>query len=73
MMNKLKGYFGENWGAPFIVGFMLLLMVCAGLLTSGESALADEVAVYAYYLLVVGVIFQLVSFLRHGESGVDVL
>jgi len=30
----------------------------------GNSALANGVAVYAYYLLVVGVVLQLVSHLR---------
>lgn len=29
---------------------------------------ANEVAVYAYYLLVAGVVLQLISFLRHGEA-----
>lgn len=70
-VNRLKGYLRENWGAPFVVGFMLLLLVCAGLLTGGNSGLADEVAVYAYYLLVIGVVLQLVSFLRQGKRSVD--
>ena len=62
------GYFRENWGAPFVIGFQLLLLVCAGLLIQGDSSFADEVAVYAYYLLVIGVILQLASLLRYGKS-----
>ncbi len=50
---------------------MLLLLTCAGLLVGGRSTLADMVAVYAYYLLVVGVVLQLVSFLRHNKRSVD--
>jgi hypothetical protein len=64
ILAKIKGYFKENWGAPFILGFMILLMVAAVSLTGGLDFLANEVAVYAYYLLVAGVVLQLISFLR---------
>jgi hypothetical protein len=63
--DRVKSYTRENWGAPFIVGFMLLLIVAAVSLSVGSVALADEVAVYAYYALVVGVIGQLVCYLKY--------
>jgi len=66
---RVKGYVMENWGAPYILGFMLLLMVAATLLAIGSSFLANEVAVYSYYALVVGVVLQLVCFLKYGEKG----
>lgn len=62
---KIKRYFKNNPGAPFIIGFQLLLMVCAGLLIQGNSAMADEVAIYAYFLLVAGVVLQLIAYIRH--------
>ena len=69
----VREYFRENWGAPFVVGFMALLLVAAFSLVAGFSVLANEVSVFAYYALVVGVVLQLVCFLRHrereGESG----
>ena len=65
--SKVKGYVKENWGAPFIVGFMALLMVAAVSLVAGLAVLADKVAVYAYYALVVGVVLQLVCFLKYGK------
>lgn len=69
---RAKGYVKENWGAPFIVGFMALLMVAAVSLLMDLAVLADEVAVYAYYALVIGVVLQLVCFLkcrkREGEA-----
>ena len=65
--SRVKGYVKENWGAPFIVGFMALLMVAAVSLLMGLGVLADEVAVYAYYALVVGVVLQLVCFLKYGK------
>jgi hypothetical protein len=34
-------YLGENWGAPFIITFMIILMICAYLLACG-----NEFAVY---------------------------
>jgi hypothetical protein len=64
---KIKGYFRENWGAPFIIGFMLLLMGAAVSLSMGLEFLANEVAIYAYYALVVGVLLRLVCFLKYGE------
>jgi len=61
-------YLRENLGAPFIIGFMALLMICAGLLIQGNSSLANDLAVYAYYLLVIGVFLQLASSLKYGKS-----
>lgn len=69
---RVKGYIRENWGAPFVVGFMLLLMIAATSLSVGLATLADELAVCAYFALVVGVIGQLVCYLkfnkRNGEK-----
>jgi len=65
---KVKAYTRENWGAPFIVGFMLLLMVAAVSLSIGVADVANEVAVYAYYALVGGVVLQLVCFLKYNRK-----
>ena len=48
--------------------FIVLLIVAAGSLAVGSSSLANDVAVYAYYSLVVGVILQLVCFLKYGKK-----
>jgi heme/copper-type cytochrome/quinol oxidase subunit 4 len=64
---KIKGYVKENWGAPFIIVFMVLLVIAAAVLSLGLSSLADEVAVYGYYALTVGVILQLVCFLKYNK------
>ena len=65
---RVKEYVKENWGAPFIVGFMALLIVAAVSLLMDFRVLADEVAVYAYYALVVGVVLQLACFLKCRKS-----
>jgi hypothetical protein len=64
---KVKRYLRENWGAPFIVGFMLLLMAAAASLSMGLAALANDITIYAYYALVIGVFLQLAYFLKYTE------
>ena len=57
-MLKVKGFVRENWGSPFILGFMLLLITAA-------VSLSDTVAVYAYCALIAGVFLQLACFLKN--------
>ena len=57
-IEKARTYFLNNFGAPFILGFMALLLVCAGLLINGNSDLASQIADASYLLLVVGVVLQ---------------
>jgi heme/copper-type cytochrome/quinol oxidase subunit 4 len=68
---RVKGYVRENWGAPFVAAFMLLLVVAAASLVMGLEFFADGVAVFAYFALVVGVVLQLVCFLKYGKKGGD--
>ena len=74
-ITKIVRYLRQNLGSPFIIVFQMLLLFCAFLLIRGYSNLANEVAVYAYYSLVIGVVLYLVSFLRHRdgveETGVE--
>ena len=68
IINKVKGYVRENWGSPFIVAFMLLLVSTAVSLAIGLSYLDDSTAVYAFCALTVGVILQLVCFLKYTKK-----
>lgn len=65
---RVKGYVRENWGAPFILTFMALLIVAAVSLVVGLASLANDVAIWSYCSLVVGVILQLVCFLKYGRE-----
>jgi protein-S-isoprenylcysteine O-methyltransferase Ste14 len=65
LLVRVKGYAKENLGAPFIVVFMLLLIVAAVSLSAGWSSLADTIAIYAFYALVVGVALQLICFMKY--------
>ena len=71
LLTRAKVYVRENWGAPFIMGFVLLLAVAAASLSIGLAGFADEVAVYAYYALLVGIILQLVCFLKYDKRNGD--
>jgi len=58
-------YFKENWGAPFIIIFMTLLIIAAVALTIGLEDIANQLAEYAYYSLVIGVILQIASYIKY--------
>lgn len=62
-------YVGENWGAPFVITFVVLLISSAVLLSLGSSGSANSIAVYAFYALVLGVVLQIASYLKYGEAG----
>ena len=64
---RVKEYVRESWGAPFIVAFMLLLVVAAASLSMGLVDLANGAAIAGYYALVVGVILQVVCFMKYNK------
>lgn len=71
----LKGhgrkYFGENQGAPFIIAFMATLMLSAVFLMMRNYDYANAVATCGYFLVVIGVILQLISFIRSKKAGTE--
>jgi hypothetical protein len=62
-----SNYIRENWGIPFI-GLFQILLVIAGFLVSSNTSLANKLAIYAYYSLVLGIILQYSSFLKNDNS-----
>ena len=51
-----------GWDSRFFIGFALIFLIfCPFLLAFDKQAIAEKLAVYAYYLLVVGVIMQLIQ------------
>jgi len=67
-ISTILEYFKDNWGAIFILGFQVLLITATALLVLGDSILANEVSIYAYFLLVIGVFLQSLSHLRGREE-----
>jgi hypothetical protein len=68
---KLKSYVKENWGSPFIVGFIIFLITAAVSLSVGLSSIANAVSIYAYYALVAGIFLQIVCFVKHRRISVS--
>ena len=68
MMIKAKCYVKQNWGLPFIFGFMVLLISVAVSLSMALSNWAIVAVEYAYYALAIGVLLQLVCFLKYGKK-----
>ena len=69
MWQRSKRYLRENWGAPFVLAFIVLLIASALLLSEGQTSSANSIAVYAFYALVLGVVLQIASYIKYGESG----
>jgi hypothetical protein len=64
-----KRFFRENPGALFVLSFQVVLVACAVLLAVGLAALAEGLAVVAYFLLVGGVVVQLAFFVKNSRGG----
>lgn len=60
-----KAYLRENWGAPFVVAFLVLLVVSTGQLSFGPPDTASGSAMYAFYALMLGVVLQAAAHLRY--------
>ena len=56
----LKRYLKGNWGFPFIVTFLLLLLAAAVFLAISPAfaSIAQTFAYYSYFALAIGVLFQ---------------
>lgn len=69
VQRKTKRYDSSNWGFPFIAAFLILLFIAAVFLatsayfasTISEAIVesAELIATFAYFALVIGVLFQL--------------
>jgi hypothetical protein len=67
----LKGFVRLNWGAPFIVLFLLFLIgtgVCSSI---GLSSVADALSIFAYYLLIAGIALQFFCLLKYRKRPDD--
>lgn len=66
-----KGFVRLNWGAPFIVLFILFLMIAGVSSLIGFLSFADSLAIYAYYLLIVGVALQVFCLVKYRKRHDD--
>jgi hypothetical protein len=65
-------YVKGNWGFPFITAFLILLFAAAlQNIVAGEASLAELTAIFAYFALALGVVLQLVYFIKNrSKNGV---
>jgi hypothetical protein len=68
VLRRIRRHLGENWGAPFVLAFIAALILSAVELSLGFSDVANTVAVYAFYALVLGVALQIASYVKYGEG-----
>ena len=64
-----KRYLRSNWGFPFIVSFLLLLLSAAVFFAAGLISLAEVLAYVAYFTLAIGAILQVVTIRKQGDKG----
>ena len=64
---NLERYYRENWGAPFVIAFIVLLIMSVVEYGIGSSHLANSFAIVAFFMLVVGAGLQLASFIKNGD------
>lgn len=67
-VEEVKQYLRENWGASLIIAFMALLTSAAAHLSLGNEHHANQLAEYAYYLLVAGVTLQTFSYMKYARQ-----
>jgi len=68
-MKNLARFFKENLGSLCIIAFMALLLASATYLSLGMSREAENLAVIAYFMLVAGVLLQLLSYMAWSRRG----
>lgn len=64
---KIRSYIKEKPSAPFIVGFMILLIMCAFLLIFKAEKTAEQLANIAYFSLVIGVGIEVYRMIKYGK------
>ncbi len=67
-LKSLKRYFRENPGSFLILAFQVLLITAVVLLMIGNSSAANQMAVYAFFALFVGVTIEVADFILEGRK-----
>lgn len=65
---RAQAYIKEKPSAPFIIGFMILLIICAFLLIFKHEKTAERAANIAYFSLVIGVGKEVCQLIKYGQG-----
>lgn len=60
-------FFQNKPSAPYILGFMILLLLCPFFIILNYEQIAEQIANIAYFLLVFGVVIELIDQLKKGK------
>src|SRR5579872_1273809 len=61
-------FFVHNWGAAFVIIFILLILASTTYLNYGEISSANLLGIYAFYFLVIGIALQITSSIAYGSQ-----
>lgn len=61
-------YYYKKFDSRIFVGFAIALLSISAFVLSGSEEMANEIAIYAYYFLVLGVLGSLIEYLREGKG-----
>ena len=65
---RFRLYLRSNYGAPFVVAFIVLLVAAAVLESLGTGGIANALAEYAYFAIVIGVVLQVIASRKNGTD-----
>ncbi|MDG7045655.1 MAG: hypothetical protein JRN32_02410 [Nitrososphaerota archaeon] len=65
---RFRLYLKSNYGVPFVVAFIVLLVAAAVFESLGTGGIANTLAEYAYFAIVIGVVLQVISSRNNRES-----
>jgi len=65
---KLRQYLKTNPGSGFVLAFMFLLVICVFLLIFKWEKMAEQIVIWAYLFLVMGIVLKLIRFLKERKN-----
>ena len=65
---RFRLYLKSNYGVPFVAAFIVLLVAAAAFESLGTGGIANTLAEYAYFAIVIGVVLQVISSRNNRES-----
>jgi hypothetical protein len=58
---RFRLYLKSNYGAPFVIAFIVLLVAAAVFESMGTGGIANTLSEYAYFSILIGVVLQVIA------------
>ncbi|MDG7037657.1 MAG: hypothetical protein JRN37_00630 [Nitrososphaerota archaeon] len=65
---RFRLYLKSNYGVPFVAAFIVLLVAAAAFESLGTGGIANTLAEYAYFAIVIGVVLQVIASRKNGTD-----